>query len=554
MTSASTQEFIPSLRTPLSAYNRHVRYTSYEFPTLLDSSSISSAGWAQIATTIQNNYFLYDGFVVLHGTDSLAYTSSALSFMLSHLGKPIILTGSQASIFALQSDAVDNLLGSLIIAGTFMIPEVCLFFHHNLFRGNRCTKVSASSFDAFASPNCEPLAKVSAMGAEVNWTLIRPPRTLARFTIQTNLDTAHVACLRIFPGIKPEMLDSVLHVPNLRGLILETFGAGNAPSGEDGSMTKVIESAIARGIVIVNVSQCRSGFVSPLYAPAGVLGKAGVVFGHDLTSEAALTKLSFLLATPGLSYADIVEQMQLSLRGEITELSTTSFSHPVSATSAGLTIQQSQFTALGYAITTGDLEAVNSILSNSPPDLLHATDYAENTALHLAAVGQNGEVLKELLKRGASVHVRNRAGNSPLFLARKRGNMEAIGLLVVSGAHLHVEEREWLRDRGLGYKTSPVGEVDIEELKQEDALREEAERGLKPMPPNSSEGVEGKQQKSYPKEGGEPSNTGTSTSTLALNPKSEKEGGQKTTCSCQSSVPVPLVQTSEPNPNANPNP
>ena len=192
MTSPTTKEYLPSLRTPPSTYSRHVRYTLYEFPTLLDSSSISSAGWTQIATTIQNNYALFDGFVVLHGTDSLAYTSSALSFMCSHLGKPIILTGSQASIFALQSDAVDNLLGSLIIAGTFMIPEVCLFFHHNLYRGNRTTKVSASSFEAFASPNSEPLATVSAMGAKVNWNLIRRPTDIARFDVQTNLDTAHV--------------------------------------------------------------------------------------------------------------------------------------------------------------------------------------------------------------------------------------------------------------------------------------------------------------------------------------------------------------------------
>ena len=139
MTDATTKEYIRSLRTPPSTYSSHIRYTLYEFPELLDSSSISSAGWTQIATTIQNNYFLFDGFVILHGTDSLAYTSSALSFMCAHLGKPVILTGSQASIFALQSDAVDNLLGALIIAGTFMIPEVCLFFHHNLFRGNRTT-------------------------------------------------------------------------------------------------------------------------------------------------------------------------------------------------------------------------------------------------------------------------------------------------------------------------------------------------------------------------------------------------------------------------------
>jgi len=441
MTDATTKEYLPSLRTPPSTYSRHVRYTLYEFPILLDSSSISSAGWSQIANTIQNNYALYDGFVVLHGTDSLAYTSSALSFMLAHLGKPVILTGSQASIFALQSDAVDNLLGSLIIAGTFMIPEVCLFFHHALYRGNRTTKVSASSFSAFASPNCEPLAKISAMGAEVNWSLIRRPTTIARFDVLPNLDTAHVACLRIFPGIKPEMIDSVLRVPGLRGLILETFGAGNAPSGEDGSLTSIIRDAVSRGIVIVNVSQCQSGSVSPLYAPATVLGNAGVVFGHDLTTEAALTKLSFLLADPGLSYEDITTQMQYSLRGEMTATSVPSFSHP-SSTLPSITDRQSAFTALGYAITSGSLETVVKMLEGDQFDLLGAQDYAGNTAVHLAAVSGNNDVLRELLKRGASVHVRNRASNTPLFLAGQVKDMGAVGLLREVGAHLHVEEVE----------------------------------------------------------------------------------------------------------------
>lgn len=441
MTDATTKEYLPSLRTPPSTYSRHVRYTLYEFPILLDSSSISSAGWFQIANTIHNNYALYDGFVVLHGTDSLAYTSSALSFMLAHLGKPVILTGSQASIFALQSDAVDNLLGSLIIAGTFMIPEVCLFFHHALYRGNRTTKVSASSFSAFASPNCEPLAKISAMGAEVNWSLIQRPTSIARFDVLPNLDTAHVACLRIFPGIKPEMIDSVLRVPGLRGLILETFGAGNAPSGEDGSLTSIIRAAVDRGIVIVNVSQCQSGSVSPLYAPATVLGNAGVVFGHDLTTEAALTKLSFLLADSSLSYADITTKMQLSLRGEMTATAVPSFSHPASVLPS-LTDRQSAFTALGYAITSGSLKSMIPMLDGDQFDLLGAQDYAGNTAVHLAAVGGNNDILRELLKRGASVHVRNRASNTPLFLAGQVGDEGAVALLREVGAHLHVEEVE----------------------------------------------------------------------------------------------------------------
>jgi lysophospholipase len=248
----------PSLRTPITAYGKQVRYTVFEFEELLDSSSIDAKGWTQIAETIFQNYTLYDGFVVLHGTDSLAYSCSALSFMLQNLGKPVVLTGSQAPMLELQNDATDNLLGSLVVAGHFMIPEVCLYFNNKLFRGNRSTKVAASDFAAFDAPNCPPLAITTSMRTNVNWDMVHRPTSLEHFRIQTNLDTTHVACLRIFPGIKPEMVDAVLKLDGLRGLILETFGAGNAPSGQDNAMINVLASAIKRGIVIVNVTQCKS--------------------------------------------------------------------------------------------------------------------------------------------------------------------------------------------------------------------------------------------------------------------------------------------------------
>jgi 60kDa lysophospholipase len=251
-----------SLRTPLSAYERQVRYAVFEFEELLDSSSIDAKGWDEIAKTIYRNYTLFDAFVVLHGTDSIAYTSSALSFMLQNLGKPVILTGSQAPMLSLQNDATDNLLGSLVIAGHFMIPEVCLFFNYKLFRGNRATKVSAVDFDAFDSPNHPPLATITSLKTRVSWDLINRPTCIQAFNIRTNLDTNHVACLRIFPGIRPEMVDAVLRLEGLRGLVLETFGAGNAPGGPDSAMTKVIGDAINRGIVIVNVTQCR---LTPCY-------------------------------------------------------------------------------------------------------------------------------------------------------------------------------------------------------------------------------------------------------------------------------------------------
>lgn len=440
---------LDSLRTPPSAYSRHIRYGILEFQPLLDSSSISSSGWTEIALTVKENYHLFDGFVVLHGTDSLAYTASALSFMMSDLGKPVILTGSQASIFALQSDAVDNLLGSLIIAGTFVIPEVGLFFHNTLFRGNRTTKISASSFEAFDSPNCDHLAKVTSLGVDVNWSLVRRPTAIAEFQVTRYLDTAHVACVHIFPGIRPEMVDSVLRAPDLRGLILVTFGMGNAPGVVDGSLTKVIREAVERGIVIVNVSQCTNGFVSPLYAPGTALGRAGAVFGHDLTTEAALTKLSYLLALPGLRYEEITARMLRSLRGEMTVLAHTSFSHPggsVDSAAARLTPAEAAFTALGYAIRDGDLAAVREILEGDEVNhqLLKKVDYAGNSLVHLAAVGPEKEILRELLTRGASVHARNRANNTSLFLADKIGREECVKILREAGAHLWEEEGEEL--------------------------------------------------------------------------------------------------------------
>ncbi|KAM4056052.1 ankyrin repeats (3 copies) domain-containing protein [Hirsutella rhossiliensis] len=422
---------IDSLRTPPTAHKRHIRYGMLEFDPLLDSSSIQASDWSAMAAAVADNYHLFDGFVILHGTDSLAYTASALSFLFSDLGKPVILTGSQAPIFALQSDAVDNLLGSLVIAGTFAIPEV-----------------SAASFEAFASPNCEPLARVNGLGIDVDWSRVLRPTSIAGFRVEPALDTAHVACLRVFPGIKPEMVDAVLHLPDIRGLILETFGMGNVPGGADGRLTRVIRHAVDRGVIVVNVSQCVSGFVSPVYAPGTLLGRAGVIFGLDLTPEAALAKLSYLLARPDLtSNDDIARAFSRSLRGELTEVARPTFAHPTSdpleVAAARLTPLEAAFAALGYAIQGAEVDVVRQLLDGDASRLLLKTaDYAGNTALHLAAVSGCPDVTLELLRRGAGVHERNRANNSPLFLATLSGNDACARLLTSAGAHLSVEEVE----------------------------------------------------------------------------------------------------------------
>jgi len=374
---AGTRKAVQSLRTPISAYDRRVRYCVYEFENLLDSSSIDAEGWDLIARTIYRNYQLFDGFVVLHGTDSLAYTASALSFMLQNLGKPVVLTGSQAPMLELQNDATDNLLSSLIIAGHFMIPEVCLFFNFKLYRGNRSTKVSADDFAAFASPNLAPLATITSQQTRVSWKDVYRPTSLNPFSIKTRLDTAHVACLRIFPGIKPEMVDAVLKVEGLKGLILETFGAGNTPDGPNSSLTRVLAAAIERGIVIVNVTQCLSGSVSPLYASGTALGRAGIVFGLDMTTEAALTKLSYLLSLDGATPEDVAKTMSISLRGELTEQHQTHFHHPDGA----LTPSRTSLTALGYAIRDGSLEDAKSVMRGESKFLLNDADYSGNTPL-----------------------------------------------------------------------------------------------------------------------------------------------------------------------------
>ena len=375
---------LPSLRTPISSHGRTIRYTVSEFPTLLDSSSISAAGWNLIGQTIAANYTLFDAFVVLHGTDSLAYTCSALSFMLENLGKPVIFTGSQVPMLELQNDAVHNLLGSLVMAGHFMIPEVCLFFNHTLYRGNRCTKTSANDFAAFASPNHAPLATMTSLKTHVNWDLIHRPRTIDRFNVQTDLDTAHVACLRLFPGIRAEMVDGVLRLPGLRGLVLETFGAGNAPGGEDGELTRVIEGAVGRGVVIVNVTQCTTGTVSAVYAPATILGKAGVVMGWDMTTEAALTKLSYLLSNPDLGPIEVARRMGMSIRGELTGEEKVNFRHPreLETEIGGVTPgRTAALAALGSAISRGDLQAVQEVMRTEPEWLLNEADSFGSTPL-----------------------------------------------------------------------------------------------------------------------------------------------------------------------------
>ncbi|NJK89624.1 MAG: type I asparaginase [Myxococcales bacterium] len=301
----------PPLTTPSSRYGARIRFEVLEYEPLLDSSNMAIENWVQIAEDIAHHYHAFDGFVVLHGTDTMAYTASALSFMLENLGKPVVLTGSQIPLAQLKNDAVDNLLDALTLAGLFEIPEVGLHFHHRLLRGNRAQKVDAVGLDAFASANYPPLAEVG-IEVDIDWDVIRhEPED--PFRVEPHMNP-NVAALRLYPGLTERVLDNFLQPP-LAGLVLETYGMGNGPDQRP-ALLEVLTRGTERGIVIVNVSQCMRGAVRPSYAAGKALADAGVVSGHDMTPEAALTKLSWLLGSSEVT--EVRAAIQRDLRGELT--------------------------------------------------------------------------------------------------------------------------------------------------------------------------------------------------------------------------------------------
>ena len=287
-----------------------------EYDPLLDSSNISPDVWQRIANDIQKNYDKYDAFVVLHGTDTMAYTASALPFMLEGLEKTVILTGSQLPLCLRRNDARENLIAAMILASEYVIPEVCVFFGNRLLRGCRTTKTSATNFNAFDSPNEPPLGWAGTT-IQVHQQRIRQiEHAKQRKLAVVEIRPAKIGSFRLFPGFSVDVLENVLHTP-LEGLVLETYGAGNGPA-HDASFVETLRKATDRGVVIVNRSQCPHGSVSQDdYETGQILRDAGVVAGHDITFEAAITKLMFLFSSHH-SIDEIKSKMNECLVGEIT--------------------------------------------------------------------------------------------------------------------------------------------------------------------------------------------------------------------------------------------
>ena len=278
---------------------------------LVDSSDMALDDWNRLGAMIAEHYNAYDGFVILHGTDTMAYTASALSFMLENLGKPVIVTGAQIPLCELRSDGKDNLIASLLIAGSRRINEVCIYFGGELLRGNRAMKYSADGFIAFKSPNFPPLAR-AGITIDYNFPVLLPPPTLP-FSFQ-KLEKHPIGVIKVFPGIQFELFDNIM-TERLRGVVIETFGAGNIPTSA-AALLPIIAKALKNGTVVTVCTQCPQGTVSlGTYETSSALKKAGAVDGRNMTTEAAVAKLYYLFSK-NLSTAELCRLMETNLRGE----------------------------------------------------------------------------------------------------------------------------------------------------------------------------------------------------------------------------------------------
>ena len=401
---------------PTSIYGKRVAYQIHEYKALKDSCNVTSSDWIGFARNIEEQYHNYDAFVILHGTDTMAYTASALSFLLENLGKTVIITGSQVPFSELRNDAHENFLGALTLAGHYVIPEVTIFFDNRLIRGNRSRKVNAVDFAAFDSPNLKPLAELGT-SIDIDWSrILRPSHKPFR---AWKVLGDHVGCFRLFPGISADAIRA-LTAPPMRGVVLESFGTGNAPDDRP-DLLDAIREACERGVVIVNVTQCTKGTAGQFYATGHAISEAGVVSGIDMTAECALTKLNYLLSHDEYDTATVKRLITVPLRGELTVPTSYHGIHPV-----GDTVLAKMINDVLLACPDANRAAVESIM--------------RPLMVHQAAAEGDMESLRELCTSGLNMNHGDYENRTFLFPAIRNGHVEAVEWLLKEGVSIHMRD------------------------------------------------------------------------------------------------------------------
>eukprot|EP01063_Lacrimia_lanifica_P027265 TRINITY_DN3805_c2_g1_i1.p1 TRINITY_DN3805_c2_g1~~TRINITY_DN3805_c2_g1_i1.p1 ORF type:complete len:744 (+),score=171.01 TRINITY_DN3805_c2_g1_i1:131-2362(+) len=436
-----------SLVTPVSYYGKRVHYDVREFDPLMDSASMDMNDWVRLSQTVSENYEHYDGFVVIHGADTMPYTASALSFMLEHIGKTVILTGGLVPLCEPRTDALNNIIDAITIAGHFFIPEVCLYCHGKLMRGARAVHRSATDFDMYYSPIAPLLGRVG-VSIEIFWRNIRQPNTLSPLRTHVNMCT-QVAVLHLFPGISSSAIKALVSPP-IKGVVLRSYGSGSAPIVRR-DVLGVLRAATQSGVTIINTSQAREGvvFTNPR-EHTNALNSVGVVPGGDMTCECALVKLSYLLGMFGDDTQKIRAYLERDLRGEITVPVATKFtaepdgiltklSQALEVNSEGQGEELRDYLngmVMCNAAQNGDVETMKMLVESSAGWQVDVQDYDARTPLHIAAAHGHAGVAGYLITKGARVHHKDRSGHTPLVVAIMNQKEEVAKVIAQAGGTL----------------------------------------------------------------------------------------------------------------------
>uniref|UniRef100_A0A8D8YVF2 asparaginase n=1 Tax=Cacopsylla melanoneura TaxID=428564 RepID=A0A8D8YVF2_9HEMI len=420
---------------------KRVLYKVVEYTPLLDSSNMCQADWVKMSNHVKEYYEKFDGFVILHGTDTLSYTASALSFMLENLGKPVVVTGSQISIFQITSDGVYNFLGALIFAGNYDIPEVTVYFNNKLSRGNRTIKMSVTEFDAFDSPNCPLLGKVG-LTIDINMKSVHRPSQIKKFSVHNEL-CQNVGLLRIYPDISKQTIRSFIQHP-MEGVVLLTYGSGNFPTNRS-DLIEELKLACDRDVIIVSCSQCSRGGTSATYETGKILTNIGIINGYDMTPEAALTKLLYVLSKSELTLKQKKDMMTTNIRGELSTnlehrdeddlASTVAKSLQISGVQEVNKLKKILYPAmLQSAVREGNVDKIKDMQKYGAD--LSMTDFDGRNILHTACSSGKLNIVQYCLENGVSVHTRDNYNISPLHEAIIADQHDIIKLLRKCGAHL----------------------------------------------------------------------------------------------------------------------